>query len=95
MVVGNHPHWVGAMEVYKDKPIWYALGNLVFDQTWSIPTEQGLTLELTMAGDRLLQARMRPHLILDRAQPNFLEPAGDGKAVLNQLYRASGDLLPW
>ncbi len=95
MVIGNHPHWVGAMEVYKGKPIWYALGNLVFDQTWSIPTEQGLTVELTMDGDRLVQARMHPHLILDRAQPNFLEPAGDGKAVLNQLYRASGDLLPW
>ena len=41
MVIGNHPHWVGAMEVYKGKPIWYALGNLVFDQTWSIPTDRG------------------------------------------------------
>jgi poly-gamma-glutamate synthesis protein (capsule biosynthesis protein) len=95
MVIGNHPHWVGAMEVYKGRPIWYALGNLVFDQTWSIPTEQGITLELTMAGDRLVQARMRPHLILDKAQPNFLDPAGDGRAVLNQVYRASGQLLPW
>ena len=37
MVIGNHPHWAGAMEVYKDKPIWYALGNFVFDQTWSDP----------------------------------------------------------
>ncbi len=95
MVVGNHPHWVGAMEVYKGKPIWYALGNLVFDQTWSIPTEEGITVESTFDGTKLVQARMRPHLILDRAQPNFLQPAGDGKPVLNQLYRASGDLLPW
>jgi poly-gamma-glutamate capsule biosynthesis protein CapA/YwtB (metallophosphatase superfamily) len=83
------------MEVYKGKPIWYALGNLVFDQTWSIPTEQGMTVESTFDGTRLVQAEMRPHLILDRAQPNFLQPAGDGKAVLNQLFRASGDLLPW
>jgi len=95
MVVGNHPHWVGAMEVYKGKPIWYALGNLVFDQTWSIPTMEGITVESTFDGTRLVQARIRPHLILDKAQPNFLDPAGDGKAVLNQLYRASGDLLPW
>ncbi len=95
MVIGNHPHWVGAMEVYKGKPIWYALGNLVFDQTWSIPTMEGITVELTFDGTRLVQARMRPHLILDKAQPNFLDPAGDGRAVLNQLYRASGGLLPW
>ncbi len=95
MVIGNHPHWVGAMEVYKNKPIWYALGNLVFDQNWSIPTLEGITLELTFDGTRLVQSKIRPHLILDRAQPNFMDPAGDGKAVLKQLYDASGDLLPW
>jgi poly-gamma-glutamate synthesis protein (capsule biosynthesis protein) len=95
MVIGNHPHWVGAMEVYKGKPIWYALGNLVFDQTWSIPTIEGITLELTFDGTRLVQAVIRPHILLDRAQPNFMDPAGDGKAVLKQLYDASGALLPW
>ena len=95
MVIGNHPHWVGAMEVYKGKPIWYAMGNLVFDQSWSIPTEEGITVENTFDGTRLVQSRMRPHLILDRAQPNLMDPAGDGKAVLKQLYKASGSLLPW
>ena len=50
MVIGNHAHWAGAMEVYKGKPIWYALGNFVFDQTWSIPTMEGITLELTFHG---------------------------------------------
>ena len=50
MVIGNHAHWAGAMEVYKGKPIWYALGNFVFDQTWSEPTMEGITLELTFDG---------------------------------------------
>ncbi len=96
MVIGNHPHWVEAMEVYKGKPIWYALGNFVFDQTWSIPTMEGITLELTFDGTRLVQARIRPHLILSRAQPNFLDPAaGDGKAVMSQMFKASKGLLPW
>ncbi len=52
MVIGNHAHWVGAMEVYKGRPIWYALGNFVFDQDWSEPTMEGITLELTFAGVR-------------------------------------------
>jgi hypothetical protein len=95
MVIGNHAHWAAAMEVYEGKPIWYALGNFVFDQTWSEPTMEGITLELTFDGSELVQARMRPHIILDRAQPNFLDPAGDGKIVMGQVYSASKGLLPW
>jgi poly-gamma-glutamate synthesis protein (capsule biosynthesis protein) len=95
MVIGNHAHWVGAMEVYKGKPIWYALGNFVFDQTWSEPTSEGLLLELTFSGRRLVQVRLHPTIILDGAQPNFLDPAGDGRVVLGQLYDASKKLLPW
>ncbi|HET7030689.1 MAG TPA: CapA family protein, partial [Candidatus Limnocylindrales bacterium] len=77
MVIGNHAHWAGAMEVWDGKPIWYALGNFVFDQTWSEPTMEGITLELTFRGGTLVQARMRPHIILDKSQPNFLDPRGD------------------
>jgi poly-gamma-glutamate synthesis protein (capsule biosynthesis protein) len=95
MVIGNHAHWAGAMEVYKGKPIWYALGNFVFDQTWSEPTMEGITLELTFRGPTLVQARMRPHIILDKAQPNFLDPAGDGRVVMGQVFDASKGMLPW
>lgn len=95
MIIGNHAHWAAAMEVYEGKPIWYALGNFVFDQTWSEPTMEGITLELTFEGTKLVQVRMRPHIILDKAQPNFLDPGGDGKVVMNQVFGASKGLLPW
>jgi poly-gamma-glutamate synthesis protein (capsule biosynthesis protein) len=95
LFIGNHAHWAAALEIYAGKPIWYALGNFVFDQTWSEPTMEGITLELTFAGDRLAQARMRPHIILDKAQPNFLAPAGDGKVVMDQLFGGSKGLLGW
>jgi hypothetical protein len=95
LVIGNHPHWVEGMEVYKGKPIWYALGNFVFDQSWSNYTMEGITLELTFLGTDLRQIRMRPHLILDKAQPNFLDPAGSGKFVMDQLWNASKGLLSW
>ncbi len=95
MVIGNHAHWAGAVEVYRGKPIWYALGNFVFDQTWSEPTEEGITLELTFRGSRLVQAWMHPHLILDGAQPNLLDPAGDGRVVMGQVWAASKGMLPW
>jgi Bacterial capsule synthesis protein PGA_cap len=95
MIIGNHAHYAAAMEAYKGKPIWYALGNFVFDQTWSEPTMEGITLELTFDGSELAQARLRPHLILDKAQPNLLDPAGDGRAVLDPIWKASKGLLPW
>lgn len=95
MIIGNHAHWAAAMEVYEGKPIWYALGNFVFDQTWSEPTMEGITLELTFEGTELIQVRMRPHIILDKAQPNFLDAAGDGRIVMDQVFDASEGLLPW
>jgi hypothetical protein len=94
-VIGNHPHWAEGMEVYKGKPIWYALGNLVFDQTWSEYTMEGITLELTFQGKDIVQIRMRPHLILGKAQPNFMDPAASGKFVMDQVWKASKGLLEW
>jgi poly-gamma-glutamate synthesis protein (capsule biosynthesis protein) len=95
MVIGNHPHWAEGMEVYRGRPIWYALGNFVFDQTWSEPTMEGITLEMTFRGTTLVQVRMRPHLILGKAQPNFLDPMGAGRVVMDQVFGASKGLLGW
>ena len=53
------------------------------------------TLELTFRGSELVQAKMRPHIILDKAQPNFLDERGDGKIVMGQVYEASKGIVPW
>src|SRR5690606_1459247 len=31
-VIGCHPHRIGGIEIYKDKPIVYSLGNWLFKQ---------------------------------------------------------------
>lgn len=41
-IIGHHPHVVQEMEIYKNRPIFYSLGNFVFDQYFSIPTQQSL-----------------------------------------------------
>jgi poly-gamma-glutamate capsule biosynthesis protein CapA/YwtB (metallophosphatase superfamily) len=94
LVIGNHVHWAASMEVYKGKPIWYALGNFVFDQTWSEQTEEGLILELTFRGSTLVQAWMHPTVLLDASQPNLLD-ATSGAVVMNRVFDASKGLLPW
>lgn len=38
MVVGHHPHVIESSEEYKGKPIFYSLGNFIFDQNFSEET---------------------------------------------------------
>lgn len=47
LVIASHPHWVQNIEFYKDKPIFYALGNFIFDQTHTVPTRQSVVLDLS------------------------------------------------
>lgn len=43
---GHHPHVIQNSEVYNGAPIYYSLGNFVFDQYWSDETQEGLVLGL-------------------------------------------------
>lgn len=47
LVVGMHPHVLQGISYYKDKPIFYSLGNYIFNQ--SIP--KTALLKVTIAGD--------------------------------------------
>ena len=38
LVIGNHPHWVQGVEIYKGHLITYAHGNYVFDQVNCYPS---------------------------------------------------------
>ncbi len=46
LVVGHHPHIVQEIEEYKEKYIFYSLGNFVFDQSFSEETMQGLLVKV-------------------------------------------------
>jgi len=44
VIIGHHPHVVQGMEVYNNKPIFYSLGNFIFDQYFSSDTQEGVSL---------------------------------------------------
>lgn len=46
MIIGSHPHVIQTMEEYKGKPIFYSLGNFIFDQYFSKETEVGLAVSI-------------------------------------------------
>ena len=51
LVIGAHPHWIQNMEIYSGKPIFYSLGNFIFDQHAPL-TKEGLTLKIALHGER-------------------------------------------
>ena len=50
---GHHSHVIGESEVYQGVPIYYSLGNFVFDQFFSPETQTGLVLGLKLTGGEL------------------------------------------
>ncbi len=50
LVVGNHTHTVQALEAIDGVPVFYGLGNFMFDQDWSRETAQGVALIVTFTG---------------------------------------------
>ncbi len=91
LVIGNHPHWIQPVEIYKDKIIVYAHGNFVFDQMWSLKTRQGIIGKYIFYDDKLIDIEFTPIQIEDYGQPFVLEKEERSK-VLNSLKENSLNL---
>ncbi len=83
LVIGNHPHWVQGVELYKDKLITYGHGNFIFDQSWSLETSQGVIGRYTYYDDRLVKVDYVPVQIANQAQPQLAQ----GQAKMDILAR--------
>jgi poly-gamma-glutamate synthesis protein (capsule biosynthesis protein) len=55
LVVGHHPHVVQKYEIYKNKYIFYSLGNFIFDQNFSEETMRGLIVEVTVKNKKITE----------------------------------------
>ena len=100
-LVGNHPHWVQAVEHFNDALVAYSFGNFIFDQSWSVPTTQGMLMELGFTRERLIGYRIRPVVIRPHSRtlpwlyrPEFVDPAGEGRPILDRIWRAQDRLPP-
>lgn len=47
-IVGHHPHVVQEVDWYQGVPIFYSLGNFIFDQYFSTEVQEGLWLTITL-----------------------------------------------
>jgi hypothetical protein len=70
-------------------------GNYMFGQNWWQEADEGVILDLTFSGTRLVQVRMRPYVMHLHARPSLLDPEGDGHYVMERIFKNSTlDYLP-
>jgi len=87
LIIGSHPHVIQDTEVYQGKPIFYCLGNFLFDQTFSQNTQRGL-----VAAGKISQNKLFLELLPIKSVHLRLEPMqGEEKdEIVNLLKKELG-----
>lgn len=53
VIIGTHPHVIQNVELVNNKPVFFSLGNHVFDQKY-LPTKKGLIADLRIINNHLI-----------------------------------------
>ncbi len=93
VIIGSHPHVVQEMEVYNGKPIFYSLGNFIFDQYFSAETQEGLAVGLIADNGKIeitllpLKSKVSQAEIMSGSEKQkFLDWLAEGSTV-EEKYR--------
>ncbi|MBU0998034.1 CapA family protein [Patescibacteria group bacterium] len=72
VISGHHPHWVEDYEYINGKPVYYSLGNFVFDQMWSEETKKSLLVKLTFEDGKIVGEEFKNTYIENIGQPKIV-----------------------
>jgi len=86
-MISSHPHATMGMEFYKGKPIFYSIGNFVYDQMFSVETRQGYFLDMTFRGKNLVSFKTHGVEIMDFVQPRFMS-GREQAAFMDRFWRS-------
>lgn len=53
VIIGSHPHVIEPIEIYKNKAIFYSLGNFIFDQSSVGPTSEALSVGISITSQKI------------------------------------------
>jgi len=60
MIVGHHPHVVQEIDIIESIPVFYSLGNYIFDQYFSPDVMNGLLIDVEVAKAGIESVRLLP-----------------------------------
>ena len=87
LILGHHPHVLQGIEQYKDKYIFYSLGNFVFDKQIQKGTDESIILNLVIKNKQVAKINIIPIKIVD-CQPT-LATGEVASYVLKRLQKYS------
>lgn len=88
IVVGTSAHQPQTYELYQNKPIFYGLGNLFFDQSYWPDTRRSLIITHYFDGANYLQTRISPTVYDETFRTRLLTP-DEAQLFLSRLLEAS------
>lgn len=91
LVIGHHPHWLQGVELYKDRPIVYSLGNFIFDQQGGGWVEEGAIALINFQADGNLRVNFLPVIIENTSTPRFATQ-DEAETILRRMASVSGVL---
>ncbi len=83
-VIGHHPHVVQDIEEYNGKPIFYSLGNLIFDQYWNDEVQKGYMIGATFE-KRSVSYELIPYDMLEKRSVPKLKGKDERATMLDKL----------
>ena len=87
-VVTSHPHVTQGLEWYDTTPMFYGIGNFIYDQMFTVDTAQGHIVDLTFRGSEIVGFRLHPVMIEDFTQPRLLGP-NERAAFMDRIWRSN------
>jgi poly-gamma-glutamate synthesis protein (capsule biosynthesis protein) len=99
LVLGAHPHVLQGIELYKNAPIVYSLGNFVFDadaddrRQPGMPTLLSGVLRVRLGPEGVRGLELRPVLIEPREGRPFPVSGAAARPVYDRLYSLTDALM--
>jgi poly-gamma-glutamate synthesis protein (capsule biosynthesis protein) len=81
-VIGMHPHVIEPIEIYNGKPIFYSIGNFIFDQAEIGPMTEGLAIKILL-NKKSITYEISPFFI-KQAQVSLMDNV-NRQTILNAL----------
>ena len=88
VVIGSHPHVTQGIEMYNGKPIFYSLGNFIFDQS-NPATHSAYFVQIDLVGGTG-ECTVYP-IYISNYLPQYMD-AESGDSLLNNLYPKTDEL---
>jgi poly-gamma-glutamate synthesis protein (capsule biosynthesis protein) len=71
-VIGTHPHVLQGREIYNGVPVYYSLGNFIFDRQIPSGTGDALIVQLTVGQNGIVDINELP-VVIDHCQPQLAD----------------------